>query len=108
MAFQNEDDDANEEKGPPPPPVLNFADIERSLTEERVFMPNLTCWSSEEDDEIFHTDSIEDSLQALEHLTVVEGDERPRKVITFHNMRGFDGNFILETLYKQGRAVEKF
>ena len=108
MAFQNEDDDANEEKGPPPPPVLNFADIERSLTEERVFIPNLTCWSSEEDDEIFHTDSIEDSLQALEHLTVVEGDERPREVITFHNMRGFDGNFILETLYKQGRAVEKF
>ena len=41
MAFQNEDDYENEEKGPPPPPVLNFADIERSLTKERVFMPNL-------------------------------------------------------------------
>ena len=51
MAFQNEDDDQNEEKGPPPPPVLNFADIECSLTEERVFMSNLICWSSEKDDE---------------------------------------------------------
>ena len=61
----------------PLPPVLNFADIERSLTEERVFMPNLISWSSEEDDEIFHSDSIEDSLQALEDLTEVEGDERP-------------------------------
>ena len=69
-------------------------------------MPNLICWSSEEDYEIFHSDSIEDFLQALEDLTEVEGDERPCKVITFfHNMRGFDGNFIFEALYKQGRAV---
>ena len=60
MAFQNEDDDQNEEKGPPPPPVLNFADIECSLTEERVFMRNLICWSSKEDDE-----------------TVVYGNRRP-------------------------------
>ena len=73
---------------------------------ERVFMPNLICWSSEEDDEIFHSDSIEDFLQALEDLTEVEGDERPCTVITlFHNMRGFDGNFIFEALYKQGGAV---
>ncbi|CAH3034025.1 unnamed protein product [Porites lobata] len=79
MVFQNENDDENEEKGPPPPPVLNFADIECSLTEERVFIPNLICWSSEEDDELFHSDSIEDFLQALEDLTEVEGDERPRK-----------------------------
>ena len=108
MEFQNEDDEENEEKGPPPPPVLNFADIECSLTDERVFMPNLICWSSEEDEKIFHSDSIKDSLQALEDLTEVEGDERPCKVITcFHNIHGFDGNFILEALYKQGRAVEK-
>ena len=44
----------------PLPPVLNFADIECSLTEERVFMRNLICWSSEEDDE-----------------TVVYGNRRP-------------------------------
>ena len=64
MAFQNEDDDENKEKGPPPPHVLNFTDIECSLTKKRVFMPNLISWSSEEDDEIFHSDSIEDFLQA--------------------------------------------
>jgi len=47
-------------------------------------------------------------LAALEELTEVEGDERERKVISFfHNMRGFDGNFILEKLYDQERAVEK-
>ena len=49
-----------------------------------------------------------DFLEALEDLTHVEDDERERKVITFfHNLRGFDGNFILETLYDQGRAVER-
>ena len=61
-----------------------------------------------EDDQIHHADTIEEFLHALEDLTEVEGDERPRKVITFfHNMRGFDGNFVLEALYDQGRAVEK-
>ena len=41
-------------------------------------------------------------------MTEVEDDVRPRKVITFfHNLRGFDGNFLLKALYDQGRAVEK-
>ena len=105
----NDDDDDNEEKkGPPPPPLINFADIECYLTEERDFVPNLICWSTEEDDDICHAYTIEEFLNALEDLTEVEGDERPRKVITFfHNMRGFDGNFILEALYDQGRTVQR-
>lgn len=100
----NEEEDENEDKqGPPPPPVLHFFDI------ERIFIPNLICWSSEEDDDVIHhCNNIEDFRQALEGLTEVEGDERPRKVITFfHNMCGFDGNFILEALYDQGWAIEK-
>ena len=73
-----------------------------------MFVPNLICWSTQEDDQIHHADTIEEFLHALEDLTEVEGDERPRKVISFfHNMRGFDGNFVLEALYDQGRAVEK-
>ena len=93
----NEEEDENEDKqGPPPPPLLHFT-------------PNLVCWSSEEDDHVIHhCNNIEDLLQALKDLTEVEGDERPCKVITFfHNMRGFDGNFILEALSGQGWAVEK-
>ena len=104
-----EDDENDEEKkGPPPKPILNFADIECALSDDNVFDPNLICWSSEEDDDIQSADNIDDFLKAIEDLTEVEGDERPRKVITFfHNMRGFEGNFILEALYAQGRAVEK-
>ena len=105
MNFNDDDDD---ERGPPPPPVLNFADIECAISEDRVFQPNLICWSSEEDEEIHHARTIEEFLEACEALTEVEDDERPRKVITFfHNLRGFDGNYILEALYDQGRAVER-
>ena len=33
---------------------------------------------------------------------------KDREVITFfHNMRGFEGNFILEALYDQGRTAER-
>ena len=110
LHFQFEaDDDGDENRGPPPPPVLNFADIECYLTKDRVFVPNWICWSSEEDgDFVHHSDSIDEFLESLQSMTEVEDDERPRKVITFfHNMRGFDGNFILEALYDQGRSVER-
>ena len=51
---------------------------------------------------------MEEFIEALKALTEVETDARGRKVITFfHNLRGFDGNFILEALYEQGRAVER-
>ena len=108
MYFQFDDDDDDEDKrGPPPPPVLNFTDIECALTEDRVFEPNLICWSSEEDEDIHHATTLNEFLDACDSMTEVEDDERPRTVITFfHNLRGFDGNFVLETLYDQGRAVE--
>lgn len=51
---------------------------------------------------------MEEFLEFLQALTEVETDARGRKVITFfHNLRGFHGNFILEALYEQGRAVER-
>ena len=87
---------------------MNLADIECALSDDRVFQPNLICWSSEEDEEIHHTSSIEQFLEACDALTEVEDDEQERKVITFfHNLKGFDGYFIVEALYDQGRAVEK-
>ena len=105
--FAENDEEDEEKKGPPPPPLLVFANIECYLTEERVFVPNLICWPSE-DDTIYHADTIKEFLLAIEDLTEVEGDERERKVISyFHNMRGFDGNFILEALYDQGRVIER-
>ena len=71
---EDNDDDNEEQKGPPPSRLLNFADIECYLTEERVFVPNLICWSTEEDDDICQAYTIEEFLNALtEDLTEVEG-----------------------------------
>lgn len=107
-SLAEDDNENNDKKGPPPKPLPVFADIECSLDADRVFTPNLICWSDEDEDEIHHTESMTDFLEVLEDLTHVEDDERERKVITFfHNLRGFDGNFILETLFDQGRAVER-
>ena len=95
------------EKGPPPP-TLNFAPIECAFTKDQAFEPNLIYWSSEEDKDIHHATTINEFLDACEAMTEVEDDVRPRKVITiFHNLRGFDGNFLLKALYDQGHAVEK-
>ena len=60
----NDDDDDDDERGPPPPPVLNFADIECAIS--RLFQPNLTCWSSEEDEKIHHERTSEEFLEACE------------------------------------------
>lgn len=73
-----------------------------------MFHPNLICWSSGEEEDINHVEAIENFLDALEELTKVAGDDQERNVITyFHNMRGFDGTFIQETPYKQGRTIDK-
>ena len=41
--------------------------------EHRVFQPNLIRWSSEEEEEIHHSSSIEEFLEACDALTEVEG-----------------------------------
>ena len=98
-SLAEDDNENNDKKGPPLKPLLVFADIECSLDADRVFTTNLICWSAEDEDEIHHTESMTDFLEAFEDLTHVEDDERERKVITFfHNLPGFDGNFILETI----------
>ena len=67
---------------PPPRPILVFADIECALSEDRVFVPNLICWSSEEDaDKVHHSDCKEEFLEALQALTEVETDARGRNTM---------------------------
>ena len=63
--FAENDEDDEEKKGPPPPPLPVFANIECYLTEERLFVPNLICWPSEEDDTIYHADTIKNSCWPL-------------------------------------------
>ena len=101
-----------------PPPKLVYADIECLLTEERGFHPNLLCYRGEWQSEITAIRD-EDCLEGencvdrfLKHLDdyAHPADENIKKqplIIIFHNLKGFDGIFIINSLYKAMRTVEE-
>ena len=101
-----------------PPPKLIYADIECLLTEERGFHPNLLCYRGKWQSTIT-TIHPEDCLEGencvdrfLYHLDdhshpPDENIEEQPLIILFHNLKGFDGMFILNSLYKAMRTVEE-
>ena len=94
----------------PPPPLFVYADIEAYQNEENVFIPNLLCYSSSEEEEIHVIDGdqcVLNFLQELDDLAEVpDNNEQQREVIVvFHNLKGFDGIFIINELYQQQRQV---
>ena len=95
----------------PPPPLLVYADIEAFQNEEGVFVPNLLCFSCAEEDTIHSLqgeDCVLNFLHELDDLTEVPGNEKQREVIVvFHNLKGFDGMFLIHELYEQQRPVDK-
>ena len=93
----------------PPPPLMVYADIE-AMNAEGVFVPNLLCYSSSEEEEI-HVLHGEDCtlhfLEELDDLSEVPDSEREREItIVFHNLKGYDGMFIINELYQQQRKVD--
>ena len=102
-----------------PPPKLMYADIECMLTEERGFVPNLLCYRGEWQSTIT-TIRDEDCLDGkncvdtfINHLIDYAHpaddntiEEQPL-IILFHNLKGFDGIFLLNSLYKGMRTVEE-
>ena len=101
-----------------PPPKLIYADIECLLTEERGFHPNLLCYRGEwqstitviRDDDCLEGENCVDRflkhLQDYAHPADENIEEQPL-VIIFHNLKGFDGIFIINSLYKALRTVEE-
>ena len=50
---------------------------------------------------------LREFLRELDDLTEVPDDDRERPIIIlFHNLKGFDGMFILHDLYSDMQAVE--
>ena len=95
----------------PPPPLFVYADIEAYQNEENVFIPNLLCYSSSEEEEIHVIDGdhcVLNFLQELDDLADVPESDKDREIIcVFHNLKAFDGIFIINELYKQQRQVIK-
>ena len=93
----------------PPPLLFVYADYEAMQDHEGVFVPNLLCFSSSEEDSIHVLHGEDCSLQFLEELDeladVPDSDSEREIIIVFHNFKGFDSVFILNELYRQQRDV---
>ena len=102
-----------------PPPKLIYADIECWLTADRGFHPNLLCYRGEwqSDITVIHpNDCDEDDENVVDRFLLHLDDyahpadeniEEQPLIIIFHNLKGFDGIFILNSLYKNMRTVEE-
>ena len=86
--------------------------IEHDVEGRNVLVADLIRYATEDDPEnISHALSgdncIEQFINKLNDLTEVAGKEKQRDLLVmFHNLKGFDGNYIIEELYRQGIKVE--
>ena len=95
------------------PPLFVYADIEAMIMPDRTFQPNLLCYQTSEEGTIhslWGEDVCGDFIRKLDKLAWVpvgkkKMQERP-VIVLFHNLKGFDGMFIMNALYKDGRKVE--
>ena len=94
----------------PPPPLFVYADIEAYQNEENVFIANLLCYSSAEEDTIHALDGEDCVLQFLQDLDALaeepDSEKQRNIIVVFHNLKGFDGMFLIHELYDQQRQVE--
>ena len=93
----------------PPPPLFVYADFEAMQNAEGVFVANLLCYSSSEEATIHVLDGEGCAQQFLHDLDdlfdVQDRDDEREILVLFHNLKGFDGMFILHELYQQQREV---
>ena len=93
----------------PPPPMFIYADLEAMQNVERVFVADLLCYSSAEEETVHVLEGEDFVLQFpndLDDLVDVSDSDKEREIIVvFHNLKGFDGMFILHELYQQQREV---
>ena len=93
----------------PPPPLFVYADYEAMQDHEGVFVANLLCYTTSEEEDIHVLHGEDCTLQFLHELDkladVAETDNEREIIIVFHNFKGFDSVFIVNELYSQQRAV---
>ena len=85
--------------------------IEYDVEGRNVLVADLIRYATEDDTEnVCHAFSgdncIEQFINKLNYLTEMVGKEKQRDLLVmFLNPKGFDGNYIIEELYKQGFKV---
>lgn len=91
-----------------PPPLFVYADYESISDENGVQTAILLGYETNESEEchlIYGEECTDVFFEALEDLATDEdGIDRP-VIVLFHNLKGFDGMFLLEYCYKNHREV---
>ena len=76
---------------------------------ERVFVADLLCYSSAEEETVHVLEGEDCALQFPNDLgdlvDVSDSDKEREIIVVFHNLKGVDGMFILHELYQQQREV---
>ena len=115
-------DKQKEKKDPLSTALFVYADIEAMQLADRSFEANMLCYRTSEEEEIKclrGPGCVLSFLSAMDELTekppemLAEGEEEDDDdedddrliFILFHNLKGFDGNFILRALYDEQRSV---
>ena len=82
----------------PPPPLFLYADFEAMQNAEGVFVANLLCYSSAEEEAIHVLEGEDCALQFLHDLDdlvdVPENNQEREILVVWHNFKGLDGMLI--------------
>ena len=95
------------------PALFVYADIEAMTLPNRQFQPNLLCYetSEGEQDALWGEECCLKFIKKLEKLAWIPAGKKKQKerpvIVLFHNLKGFDGVFILKTLYCHRWSVTK-
>ena len=93
------------------PPLFVYADIEAMTMPNRQFQPNLLCYENSEGEKeaLWGEDCCWQFMKKLEKMAWIPAGKKKKKerpvIVLFHNLKGFDGVFILKTLYNHGWCV---
>ena len=101
-----------EEKGGKPP-LFVYADIEAMTLPDRTFEPNLLCYQTSKVGSTVQSlkgdTCCKQFIEVLNKLAWVSAGKKKKRerpvIVLFHNLKGFDGVFILNALYQDGRRV---
>ena len=91
---------------------LIFTDVECILDSSNTFIPILICYTQGDDERIFHhwgTNCVKTLINTILNWSKANKKAgRPYEfTIFFHNLKGFDGVFIIDAIYKMNLKVSE-
>ena len=109
--LSDEDAEDDEDKKKKLPTLMVIGDIECLIEQDvegrHVLAADLILYATEEDPEnVSHAFSGDACIEQFIHALNELEDKQRDLLVIFHNQKGYDGNYIIEELYRQGIKVE--